>query len=70
MDKKQLKDIMESYFNGQILQMVDQIQEYNDMYNVFDDIDLYLSIECLLTEKDKHKIFTNIVNAYHRITFQ
>ena len=65
-NKLQLEEIHNSLINGQLTQMIEQINEYG-LYDFFGDFEVYLHIHEQYTSKILND-FARCVIAYHRIT--
>ena len=67
MTSSQVEAIHESHLNGQAKQMVEQIDDYKDMYSVFSDLREYLKG---LYVRDADNILAEMVIKYHRIKYR
>ena len=64
--RTELTEIHESQLNGQLKQMVKQINEYG-LYDFFVDYRDYL-VDTYVSESVRYGYFMNLVISYHRIT--
>ena len=66
---EKLQAIFDSHTNGQLTQMTEQIDEYKNMYDIFDDLRNWMH-ENSIGITTANGILVDIVIKYHRIKYR